>query len=336
MATAKSKPKAKKPAAKKSAGKKSVAKPTPAVKRAANGQRKLKEGEYKSFKLSKRIKHPMRLPSVWRLTGQTAVLLWRHKWLFLGITLIYGIFNLIFVQGLSAGTDVSSLKSALQDALGGSSFSASLSVFTVLLGSAGSGNTAAAGGYQFFLVIIVSLAVIWALREVMLGARIRVRDAYYRGMYPLIPFILVLAVIALQLIPLAAGASIYNIVLSNGIAVFAAEKVLWGLLFALTALLSLYMISSSIFALYIVTLPDMTPLRALRTARQLVRHRRWTVLRKVFVLPVILLIVAGLIMLPIILLVAPIAQWMFYLLTMAAVVVMHAYLYGLYRELLHE
>jgi uncharacterized membrane protein YoaK (UPF0700 family) len=96
------------------------------------------------------------------------------------------------------------------------------------------------------------------------------------------------------------------------------------------------MISSSLFALYIVTLPDMTPFKALRSARELVRHRRWTVLRKILFLPIILLVVAAIIMLPIIIWLTSLAQWVFFLLTMFALVAANAYMYTLYRELLNE
>jgi hypothetical protein len=96
------------------------------------------------------------------------------------------------------------------------------------------------------------------------------------------------------------------------------------------------MISSSLFALYIVTLPDMTPMKALRSARELVRHRRWTVLRKILCLPLILLVAGAVIMLPIIIVLTPLAQWVFFLLTMLALVAAHAYMYTLYRELLNE
>jgi hypothetical protein len=171
---------------------------------------------------------------------------------------------------------------------------------------------------------------------VLAGSKARVRDTYYRGMYPLVPFILVLMVIALQLVPLLVGSTVYSLVINNGIAVLFIEKLLWALLYALLALLSLYMISSSLFALYIVTLPDMTPLKALRSARELVRYRRWTVLRKVLCLPLILLVAAAIIMLPIIVWLTPLAKWIFFLLTMSSLVAVHAYMYTLYRELLNE
>ena len=66
------------------------------------------------------------------------------------------------------------------------------------------------------------------------------------------------------------------------------------------ALLSLYMICSSLFALYIVTLPNVTPMKALRSARQLVLHRRFLVLRKILFMPLALLVLGAIIMIPLI------------------------------------
>ena len=279
-----------------------------------------------------------KLPNVWQLTRRAALTLWRHKQLFIGITLVYGLLNVVLAQGLSGGTDVSTLRHTLSQAFTGhfGSLSSGLSIFVLMIGSAGNNSDPTAGAYQLFLALIASLAIIWALRQVLAGATIRIRDAYYRGMYPLVPFVLVLIVVGLQLIPLLVGSVLYGLVINNGIAVLFIEKLLWALLYGLLALLSLYMISSSLLALYIVTLPDMTPMKALRSARELVRHRRWTVLRKILCLPVILLIVAAIIMLPIIIWLTPLAKWVFFLLTMFSLTAVHGYMYTLYRELLNE
>jgi hypothetical protein len=286
----------------------------------------------------RRIKRPARLPNVWRLTRLTADILWQNRRLFIGITLVYGLLNLLLVQGLANSTNVASLKGGLNQVFTGhlGSLASSLSIFVVLVGGAGNGSSQTAGAYQLFLALITSLAVIWALRQVLAGARLRIRDAYYRGMYPLIPFILVLIIIGLQLIPLLIGSLLYGIVTTNGIAVHFVEKLLWALLYAALALLSLYLLSSSLFSLYIVTLSDMTPLKALRSARQLVGRRRWTVLRKILWLPLLLLVGAAIIMVPIIIWLTALAQWVFFLLTMFALVAVHAYMYVLYRELLNE
>lgn len=305
----------------------------------AKKPRRLKQPQYKSWRLQKRIKHPIKLPNVIKLTKMSAKTLWRHKKLFIGITLVYGLLNLILTQSLSGTSDIGTLKDTLDQAFQGhfGGLASGFSIFVVLVGSAGNSNSATAGAYQVFLALIVSLAVIWALRQVLSGTKsIRIRDAYYRGMTPLIPFLLVLLLIALQLLPMMIGANAYAIVISNGIAVYAVEKIVWALLYLLLALLSVYMISSSVFALYIVTLPDMTPIKALRSARALVRYRRWTVLRKILCLPVILLVIAAIIMVPIIIWLTPLAQWVFFLLTMFGLVAIHTYIYTLYRELLNE
>jgi len=123
-------------------------------------------------------------------------------------------------------------------------------------------------------------------------------------------------------------------VISNSIAVSGIEQFAWGLFFFMLALLSLYMLSSSLFALYIVTLPDMTPMKALRSARELVRNRRWIVLRKIIFLPLALLVLGGLVVIPVILIWAPAAQWIFFIGTMVALAITHSYMYSLYRELL--
>lgn len=301
-------------------------------------KRRLKSPKYKSFQLAKRIKHPVTLSNSFAITKKAAKLIWQNKKLFIGIVIVYGILNIILVHGLSSAVDVGSLKKGLDQAFSGNlnQLASSLTVFVVLIGSSGSGATSASSVYQTFLTLVVSLAIIWALRQVWAKVRVRVRDSFYHGMYPLVPFILVLLVIGLQLLPMLIGVGLYGVVVSNGIAIYAAEKFLWGLLALVLSLLSLYMVCSSLFALYIVTLPDMTPMKALRSARELVRYRRWTILRKILFLPLVLFVVSAAIMVPIITFVAPVAPWVFFIITMFILLAVHTYMYVLYRELLEE
>ena len=304
----------------------------------AQKPRRLMGRYYQSLHLSPHIKHTAKLPSAWKLAERAVRHIWQHKRLFIAITVVYGLLNLLLVRGLSNTNDISTLKTQLNQYFTGdfASLASGLTVFVTLLGSSGNGSSNTAGAYQFFLLLLASLAIIWALRQTAAGISIRMRDAYYRGMYPVVPFILVLVVIGLQLLPMLIGLSLYTLVVSNGIAVLGIEKLTWGLLALALTILSLYLICSSIFALYIVTLPDMTPLKALRSARDLVRYRRWVLLRKLLFLPLILIVVAAIIMLPIIFWLTPLAQWVFFVLTMFAVLAVNAYMYTLYRELLHD
>jgi hypothetical protein len=284
----------------------------------------------------KRVRHPGRLPSVWRLSQKTLAVLASRWRLFVGIALVYALLSILLVRGFSAGADVNSLKQQLGLGLSGNAgqLVTGLSVFTALIASSGNSSDPAAGTYQVFLWLIASLAIIWAVRQTMAGKRIKIRDAFYKGMYPLIPFVLVLVIIMLQTIPLLLGGSLYALVTATGIAIYANEKILWAILCLILAWTSVYMLCSSVFAMYIVTLPDMTPRKALRSARDLVRYRRAPVLRKVLFMPIAIGIAILLLTLPSIFFAPAFAPWFFFALATFSLVVFHAYMYVLYKELL--
>jgi len=322
---------AKKPQAKKKSTKgRSIAVPTATLPR----PRRLRLPAYKPFRF-KRVKHPRRLPSAWQLSRKTIDLLWQHRGLFVGLIVVYGLLNLLLVSGFSSSASVSSLKHQLSQGNKGGQLGLNFSVFFNLLTTSSSSSTnSGSGAYQLFLGLVISLATIWMLRQAIAGESIRFRNAFYKGMYPMIPFILVLLVVLLQTVPFLIGGGLYDLVVTNGIAIHFAEQLLWGLLFAVLSFVSIYMLCSSLFALYIATLPDMTPIKALKSARQLVRYRRLSVFRKLLYLPVALLVVASIIMIPAIAYLAPAAPWILFGLAVSALVVAHAYMYTLYRELL--
>ncbi|MEJ0072923.1 MAG: hypothetical protein WDN27_02440 [Candidatus Saccharibacteria bacterium] len=184
------------------------------------------------------------------------------------------------------------------------------------------------------LLVVCSLAFIWALRQALAKHPVRIRDSFYRGMYPLVPFFLALLLLGMQLLPLVIGGGLYSAVVSGGIAIHWYEKALFILIFVGLGLWSLRMITASIFALYIVALPDMTPLRAYRSARKLVYGRRLLIWRKLIFLPIVLLLLAIIIELPLILFLTPVAEWVFFALSMLTLPIVHGYLYNLYREML--
>ncbi len=308
-----------------------VAKPAPSA------PRQLKRPVYKSFSLQRRIKPVTKgLPGAFRLFGQACKILGQNWKVFLGIIIVYGVLNLILVRGFSGSGNITQLKTSLDNALHGdwSQVSSAGLLFVYLLGSAGNTASATAGAYQLILTLVASLALIWTLRSVYGGTKVRIRDGFYNGMYPLVKFMLVLLVIGLQLIPGAIGILLYSFVVGGGVAASFAETAAWTLALMALITVSLYMVSSSLFALYIVCLPDMTPIRALRSARSLVAARRWNVLRKVLFLPVSLAVLVGLVVVPLIIFVTPVAAWVLYVLTMLLLPLLHCYMYRLYRALL--
>jgi hypothetical protein len=298
--------------------------------------RRVNTGKYRSFRLQKKITTGERhLPgSFTLLKGSFGVLKKRWKTV-LGIVLIYGFLNAVLVQSFS-GNDLEQTKTVLDGSSDGSwgQITSALTLFIYLAASSGNLNSEVAGAYQLMLTVMTSLALIWTLRQIYADKATSVREAFYRGMHPLVPFVLVVLVGTLQLIPIVTGGFLFNLVTGNGIAGTGVENVLWGIVFFLLALLTLFMLSATIMAIYIVCLPEMTPMVALRSAADLVRYRRWEVMRKLLILPVFLLITSMLLILPLIYVSAPLAGFMFFVTSMVGLPVIHSYLYRVYRELL--
>lgn len=298
--------------------------------------RKRKAPEYKTFKLAKRIKNVKKVPGSLKILKQTTKLLVDEKRLFGGIIVVAGFLSFLFVQSFGAQIDLMDLKDSAVSVLGSSAshFAVGLTVLSSLLGSTGSQANEVAGVYRTALTVIVGLAIIWALRQVTAGEKIRVRDAFYLGMYPLVPFLLVLAVVGLQLIPLLLANLLYVAVFTNGLAVEAPEQIIWACAIGLLLTLSLYMVLSSLFALFIVTLPEMTPMKALRSARNLVLHRRLVILVRLVVMFLVLGALTIVVLLPLILFIPGVVEFVFYLFSAFSLVFVIGYAYTLYRELL--
>ena len=94
------------------------------------------------------------------------------------------------------------------------------------------------------------------------------------------------------------------------------------------------MLSSSVFSVYIVTLPDMHPRRALKSAKNLVKFRRWAIMRRLIYLPIFILVAMGILVIPLILYATFLVVPVFYTLSVFSLLFVHVYLYTFYRELI--
>lgn len=301
--------------------------------------RLLKLPKYKSFKLEKKItikNERTIVPSGFQLLKGALRIILKNWKPFLGILLLYGVFELVLVQGFGSSAQVNAIKNSFNGVFTGGigHLAAGVGSFIYILGVSGTSATATAGSYQLVLMLIFSLAIIWTFRQVFNGEKVRVRDGFYQGMYPLVQFVFIVITITLEFLPIAIVSNFFSAAAAGGLVGSLLENAVWyGGLF-LFGLLSLYMISSSIFALYIVCLPNMTPVLALQSARDLVAFRRWTIMRRVFFLPIALLVMGGVLMIPIIAWVPAASAAVLYVLLILVMPIFHGYLYSLYRSLL--
>ncbi len=290
---------------------------------------------YLRFKLKRREGGAKPVPTGWKLLKTSSTFLF-DNWRVLGaIILIYAVLTLLLVRGFSV-LNLTDLRQTVADSLGNDSNTAviNFALFGVLLGSAASGGDTAAGAYQTILMIIASLATIWALRQIQAEKPVTAKLAFYRGMQPLVPFTLILIVIALELIPLLIGGALYNTVLQNSINTSVVETVVVAAVFLFLCSVSLLLMASTLMALYIVSLPGVMPLQALRSARKLVVKRRLAVMSRLAFLVLFGLFMASVLLLPLIFIALPLAEPMLFTLSIIGLVFFHVYMYHLYRSLL--
>lgn len=315
--------------------------PRPSQKRLAGSVRKKQLPKYQSFRLQQKIKIKSYkpLPSAWKLWKASLQMFWKHRRTIGLFLFVYAILYVIFVRGLSGGLELGELRKTLEE----SSITgvlASVTLFGVLVSDSSSTTTETASIYQGLLLVVGSLAFIWLLRQLSgdKPVRVRIRDTYYRGMQPLVPFLTVLFIIALEFLPFSIGGYILNVVLANSLTGSGSELFGIYVISLLLVVLSLYLVSGSIAALYIVTLPGMEPIKALRASHELLRVHRWSVTRK-FVLLVLFLLGAGLLIFIPLLLVIPspltwINEYLFFAGSVSGFAVFHIYMYNLYKSLL--
>lgn len=284
----------------------------------------------KSRPAKKTVHVHAKLPGSLKLGWQSLSILNTFKWPLGGIFLVFLGLNLLFASGIGIiGSNITSLR---EDSSNTSRIGQAFTDFGSLAGGAGWSSAEASSALQSILFIIASLAIIWALRQLLAGEKVTVKQAYYLGMAPLVPFILLMFVIILQLLPMTIGAATLGIVSTGAFGVVA--TLIFAAIFLLLAIWSLYMLSCSVLALYIVTLPEMHPRQALRSAKRLILGRRLSVMRRIMFLPFLILLALAAIFIPILLVIPPLAAPLFFVFAGLSVFAAHTYLYNLYRRLL--
>ena len=292
---------------------------------------KAEEAKTKKSKLSRGEVRPIKVRNVLKSTWS---LLANNKKIIAKLSLIYGIIYIVLVQALSAPLSAVSIKDTFLSAFE-NQLTASFNTFSYILSNNTTNSSNATSGiYQVVLILLFSLVFIYVFRKAFKKQNTTVKESMYQSMYPLIPYLVVLFIILLELIPMDLGLVLYSLVTSGGIINNIVEQIIFSILLVGFIGFSLYLLSNSIVSLYIVTLKDMTPLNSLRSAKQLVVGRRFSVILTILLLPVILLLVAVVVLIPLIMLIPALASWTYFILLIIALPIVHSYLYSLYRELI--
>jgi len=273
-----------------------------------------------------------RIDGVFKITQYCFKAIKKNWPTFLVLIVIYFLVSLIFVQGLGSSIDIANLKQLFHSGYVHSSLATGLSTLFIIVGNSNSTNNQSFA--QPLLLIVASLAMIWIIRGSANNRRVPLRDAVYKSLTPLIPFILMFLLMAVDLLPLILGSYLINVMFSNSLAPILIEQIAVIIIGVALIGLSVWLLIPSVFSLYIVTLPDMRPVQALRSAWGLVKNRRTLLLGKIIYIILFLLLVDVLITFLFVLLFSSVSGLIYFLISIICLLIFHSYMYNLYRELL--
>jgi hypothetical protein len=316
---------------------------------------------HRSFRMTRRRDYvrSLEMPGYFSFTFSVLKLLWIWRKLFMGVVLVYGLLTALFV-GLASQETYAQLSDTLTET-GGELMSGGAGEITkagVLLASSvvGGLNTAQFGtsvGAQQVVVttlvlLIAWLCTVWLLRAILAGQKPKLRDGLYNSGAPIVPTFFVSLVIIVQLIPVSIALIVMSVASASGLLDSGVISMIFWIFTILLGVLSLYWITSTLVALVVVTLPGMYPMRALRTAGDLVVGRRIRILLRILWSLIFSAGVWIIIMIPVILIdgwikkvIPAIVDWPIvpvFLLIMSAftIVWLASYVYLLYRKVVDD
>ncbi len=329
------------------------------IKRRARGF--LVRRPHRSFRRTGRRDYvrQLKLPGYWAFTNQVRQVLWTNKRLMGGVAIVYAVLAATFANFASqeAYTQLSDLLKATGGELltgeWGAIGSASILLASGLLGSftqigLSDDQKALVGVFSTIVSLLVWLTTVWLLRAILAGQKPKLRQGIYNAGAPIVSSFLVFLILVIQMLPFALGLLVINTAAAAGFLEGGVESMIFVVASGLLMVLSLYWATSTFLALVVVTLPGMYPMRAMKTAGDLVIGRRLRILLRLLWLSLMMLILWSVIMIPVILLDSwfkqmwPVINWIplvpvVLLLVSSFVIVWSAsYIYLLYRKVVED
>lgn len=273
-------------------------------------QKFLARRPHRSFRLTRRrdAVRELELPGNIAFTNEVSRTLWAQRKTF-GLLAVVYVLLLALLVGVQSQDTFSTLNETLKETSGdffsgnwGALGQAGLLLVTIASSGVSSDATESQQIFYILIFLLTWLSTVWLLRNIMGGQKVRLRDGLYNSGAPLFATIIIAVIIAIQLLPVAAALIGYNAASTSGLLDGGAASMLFWLGAGLLGLLSLFWITSSIFAMIIVTIPGMYPYRAIRIAGDMVLGRRVKILLRWLWMSLVIVVAWVVVMIPIILL----------------------------------
>lgn len=269
----------------------------------------LRRRPHRSFRVTKRrdYRRSLKLPGYFALTKQAWQLMRKHWRIFVGLAAIYAVLG-VLLSGLMSQDTYQQLKDTINEANQGGALGAVMPTLTLFAGVVtsqlgGSSTGGVASSQQVIGTLIglyIWLTTIWLVRGVTAGKRPKIRDGLYNAGAPVIALSVLVFIALVQLLPAAIAVIIYGAADTSGMLQQTVVLMLAAGATTLIVTLSIYWLTSTLFAMVIITLPGMYPLEAARLASDVVLGRRMRILLRLMWLLVVLAVVWAVVLIPVI------------------------------------
>lgn len=282
------------------------------------------------------ISEPKELISVFNQFKRCYQIIKFQKDFFIYSVVTYIFLSVLLVINISSFTSISSVKSSYIHGIStlGANLKASFSTFGSVSGILGSSNSASSSVIQYLLFLIFGLVFIKGIREANRSHKLKFSDGIYNSTSSFIQFLLVTILLVAEVIPVIISLYLAQTVLQNGIATGFGEKLIWVIISGLIFAGGWFLVVSSIFAIFIATLPDMKPWASVKSSWKLVKKRRLLISRKILGALLSLFLIFGIIGFLLIFMLPVISAWVLLVIGMVIMLVIYTYLYSLYKELI--
>lgn len=274
-------------------------------------------------------------------------MLWNRKWVYIRFIIAFFILSAIFIGALQAD-NVTSINETIDSATSGSSVIGPVMRAVVTVGSSIGGalnNNLSDVQYIYLsaLLILALLTVVWLLRHQLAGNKLKVRDGLYNAAAPIAAEYALLVVGIAQLLPVALTVLIYMSATTSGLLDGGIETAMFSVALLLVVVLTLYFMTTTLFAMFIATIPGTYPMKAYKAARHIVAGQRLRLLLRLLWMVVIVLVADFMVLVPFVIIVNSVGggnSWAipiaYQLVVIASIVYGTAYSYLLYRRMIDD
>ena len=264
---------------------------------------------HKSFKRSYRedYKRKLEVPGITYHAAKTFSVIFKNWKLFLPLLIIAVVMAIVFI-GLMNESTFQQFQQVLNQTteemgfgdIGYVAKAGLLLISTVTTGGLSSSSKETDTIFFVLIFLILWLSTIFILRHRLAGHKIKLRDALYNAMTPMISSFVIFAIAVLQCIPIFFLIIVYSAAVQTEFLATPFYALLFFIFAALMVILSGYLLTSSLMAFVAVSVPGLYPMKAMHAASDLMMGRRFKFFLRIIALLFILTLTWVAVMLPLI------------------------------------